>query len=74
MFGFIFITIGIVLLLKNLGLISGDIWGMIWPALLIIFGISLVIKKGDAAFFWEECCGFRKRKVKDDKEVRNHSG
>lgn len=67
MLGFVFITIGIVLLLKNLGFISGGLWGMIWPALLMIFGISLVIKRGDASFFWEEYRGFRKRKVKDDK-------
>lgn len=42
--GFSILLIGIILLLKNLGFIPGDAWDIIWPSLIIIFGLSLVLK------------------------------
>lgn len=46
------IVIGAIFLLQNLGLISSNVWGIIWPALLIIAGASMIWKKGDC------CCGW----------------
>jgi uncharacterized membrane protein len=41
---FLFIVIGAVFLLKNLGFLTGDVWGIIWPLILIVFGIYLALK------------------------------
>ena len=41
--GFIFIAVGVAILLSNLDLISFDIWDL-WPALLVIAGLSLILK------------------------------
>ena len=43
MFGLILIALGVLFLLKNLGIISQDIWGIFWPILLIILGIEILI-------------------------------
>ncbi len=43
MFGLILVALGVLFLLKNLGLISGDVWGIFWPILLIILGLWIVI-------------------------------
>ncbi|OGZ26747.1 MAG: hypothetical protein A2365_02550 [Candidatus Nealsonbacteria bacterium RIFOXYB1_FULL_40_15] len=42
--GLIIVFIGILFLMKNLGLISGDLWPVIWPVLVILLGISILIK------------------------------
>ncbi len=41
---FLLIIIGVVFLLKNLGIISGNVWGIIWPLVLIAFGLYLILK------------------------------
>lgn len=38
------IAIGVIFLLKNLGVISGEIWGLIWPTLIILLGLSLLLR------------------------------
>lgn len=40
----IFIIIGATFLLKNLGYISQDAWGIIWPVALIVLGLWALIK------------------------------
>lgn len=40
--GFILIAAGGLLLLDNLGIINVNIWGIIWPLLLIAFGLSIL--------------------------------
>lgn len=45
------IIIGSAFLLKNLGYISGGIWGIIWPVFLIVFGIGILLRKGRDDFF-----------------------
>ncbi|MCX6813531.1 MAG: DUF5668 domain-containing protein [Candidatus Azambacteria bacterium] len=62
------IIIGSAFLLKNLGYISGSTWGIIWPALLIVFGIGILLRKGRDDFFWKECCGWRKKEIEDKKD------
>jgi hypothetical protein len=44
-FGFFILVLGILFLLKNLGVVNGDIWDILWPLLIIAFGASLVFKK-----------------------------
>ncbi|MGB9772624.1 MAG: LiaI-LiaF-like domain-containing protein [Bacteroidota bacterium] len=41
-FPLILIVIGVIFLLKNLGFISGSAWDVIWPSLLIIWGLSMI--------------------------------
>ena len=59
------IIIGSAFLLKNLGYISGGAWGIIWPALLIVFGIGILLRKDKGEFFWKECCGWRRKEIED---------
>jgi len=64
MFGLFLVVVGVLLLLKEVGIITGGFWGYIWPVLFIIFGLSLMSrdKKDD----W--CCmGWTKKhdKAKD---------
>ncbi|MDD2909408.1 MAG: DUF5668 domain-containing protein [Candidatus Pacebacteria bacterium] len=42
--GFSILIIGVILLLKNLGFISINAWSIIWPCIIITFGLSLIFK------------------------------
>lgn len=66
----IFIIIGVAFLLKNLGYISGSTWGIIWPLFFIVFGISMLLRSGRNDFFWRECCGWRGKKIIDEKDEK----
>jgi len=44
-FGSIILVLGLVFLLKNLRIISGEVWPVIWPSLLIILGLSIFWKR-----------------------------
>lgn len=46
------IIIGVVFLLKNLGLITGSTWEIIWPLILIAFGLWLLFKHHRRKVFW----------------------
>ena len=48
----IFVIIGVVFLLRNLGIISGDIWGVIWPMVLVVFGLYIFLKHYYWKLFW----------------------
>lgn len=43
--GLFILALGVLFLLKNLGVIYGDTWGIIWPLAIIAFGVSLVFKR-----------------------------
>ena len=43
--GTILIVVGLVALLKNLGIITADTWGIIWPVLVIALGLSFITKR-----------------------------
>jgi hypothetical protein len=43
--GFFLLALGALFLLKNLGVIYGDTWDILWPLLIIAFGASLIFKK-----------------------------
>ncbi len=40
--GIILIVFGILFLLNNLGILKIDVWGLIWPSLLIVAGIFVL--------------------------------
>lgn len=70
MLALILIIIGIVFLLQNLGVISEGAWSVIWPAILIVIGIAILLKKkGPEGFFWEESFGWKKKGIKRKPKV-----
>ena len=42
--GLMVLIVGIVFLLQNLGYIGGNVWGIIWPAIIILVGLSMVMR------------------------------
>lgn len=59
-FGLGLVLVGMLLLLNNLGIITGDTWNYIWPGIVIIIGLSLLFKKND-------CCPPRIKVKKEEK-------
>ncbi len=51
--GTVLIVLGVLLLLKNLGVIQAATWDVLWPVLLIIFGFVLLKRKRGRASWWE---------------------
>ncbi|MEK9156425.1 MAG: DUF5668 domain-containing protein [Patescibacteria group bacterium] len=45
-FGLILVVVGVVLLLQNLGIITAQARGIIWPLIIIAIGISILLKRG----------------------------
>jgi len=66
--GLILLVIGAVFLLRNLGYISATSWSIIWPAILIIIGLGVLLKRRDQGFFWEERFGWGRKKIKEKEE------
>lgn len=50
-FGVVLIVVGVVFLLQNLGYVTGEVWNVIWPAFIILIGISMLLKKDKAIRF-----------------------
>jgi len=44
MLGLIILIIGAILLLRNLGYISMELWNIIWPSIWIIVGLKFLLK------------------------------
>jgi hypothetical protein len=45
LFAYFLIVIGIAFLLKNLGFLPVDAWDVIWPSLLIVWGLSMIVSR-----------------------------
>jgi len=45
MLGIALIILGAIFLLKNLGILAGVQWDIIWPIVVIAIGIAMVAKK-----------------------------
>ena len=45
MFGIALVIIGIVFLMKNLGLMPSIAWDIVWPIVIIVIGLAMMIKK-----------------------------
>jgi hypothetical protein len=46
MFGLIILVAGLALLLRNMGMISAEVWSILWPVLIIVVGLKCTMKKG----------------------------
>jgi hypothetical protein len=44
--GIFLACLGVLYLLRNLGIIYGDVWDWAWPILLICLGIGMILKPG----------------------------
>lgn len=53
-FGFGLVLVGILLLLNNLGIIQGDTWDYIWPAIIILLGLSILLRRKGSSIKVEE--------------------
>jgi hypothetical protein len=43
--GVFLLALGVLFLLRNGGVIHGDAWDLIWPLLIVAFGVSILFKK-----------------------------
>ena len=69
--GLILLIIGVIFLLRNLGYITEPVWSVIWPAILIVIGVGILLKRlkqRDEGFFWEERFGWGRKKIKEKEE------
>jgi hypothetical protein len=60
-FGLILIAIGIIALLVKLDVLTGSIWSYVWPAILIILGLSFLFGRVFRRRHWQPwrwfgCC------------------
>jgi len=62
-FGIFLTCLGILYLLRNAGIICGDIWSWAWPILLICIGIGLILKPGT----W---CSISRRDKNNDQSIK----
>ena len=51
-FGLILIAIGIIALLVKLDVLTGSIWSYVWPAVLIILGLSFLFGRMFRRRYW----------------------
>ena len=42
--GILVLAVGVVFLLQNLGYVNGSVWGIIWPAIIIVIGLSMIFR------------------------------
>ena len=49
-FAYFLIIVGLVFLLRNLGLLPVGAWGIVWPSLLIAWGLSMIF--GRHRYWW----------------------
>ena len=65
------IIIGIVFLLKNMGLVGDEVWGYVWPIFFIIWGVSMLMNRNKLwAGFWRWSPGYYEKK-EESKEDEN---
>lgn len=69
-FGFALVLVGVLLLLNNLGIIQGNTWDYIWPAIIILVGLSILLRRKDP-----NCCSpkVKVEKKEADKESKKEA-
>jgi len=40
--GLLLVVLGVLFLLKNLGIIAGNFWNILWPAAIVLVGIAMI--------------------------------
>jgi len=61
--GSLLIVVGFFFLLRNLGLISGEIWDVFWPTVIILIGVKLFLWPRKWHGFWKQFGGGKKIKI-----------
>ncbi len=51
-FGIIVIVVGAALLLQNLGILSGDLWSILWPLIVIAIGFGIMSRRHGHCGWW----------------------
>lgn len=52
----VLIIVGVVMLLKNLGVITAEAWDIVWPVALIALGLSMVWRRKTTCHMpWCKC-------------------
>jgi len=67
-FGVAVIIVGVIMLLQNLGLVSGGVWDVVWPALIIMLGASVLAKRDRRHSFDDVTEGESKSKKESEKK------
>lgn len=57
-FGLVLVIVGGILLLESMGVITGDAWKYIWPALIILLGLSILFKPFRNKMFYSSKWGW----------------
>ena len=52
--GALILIVGIVFLMQNLGYISGNVWQVIWPLIVIVAGFSMIIRNRRSGKIFEK--------------------
>lgn len=47
MVGFLFVIVGVLWLLQQMGYIVGDFWQFVWPIIIILVGLSMIENRRD---------------------------
>jgi len=67
-FGVAIIIVGVILLLQNLGFVSGGVWEVVWPALIILLGVSILAKRDRRVSFDDVTSGRSESKKEFEKK------
>jgi hypothetical protein len=62
-FGTLIIVVGVFFLLRNLGIISAELWDILWPTVLIIIGVKLLLGPRRWHHLWKQFEGGKKIKI-----------
>ncbi len=57
-FGLALVIVGVIFLLEKFGIVSGSIWGYVWPSLIILLGLFMVLgkRRWKKGWHWHCCC------------------
>lgn len=47
---FALVVVGVLFLLRNVGILPPAAWDVVWPLVLIVLGIAVFLNRGDASF------------------------
>ncbi len=72
--GGIVAALGILLLLRNFGVIHGDVWGYFWPAILIAIGLGMLLRAIESGGHPWAGTGWRPRAALNDESTVHSAG
>jgi membrane-bound ClpP family serine protease len=63
-FGLLLIVIGVIFLLQNLGYLSASAWGVLWPVIVVIIGLTFIFGRS-RTWWWYH---MQEKKNRNDQE------